>query len=125
MFVVKDYSVTYNSAAATIEAGTSTTFSGAVTGINGYTGGMQLYCPPDPPYFNITCTFTPATVNASPAGTPFSATITTQAATQDALKFFKFSFEKGAKMAEDLDYIPMPESVIKQIENTWSSDIKS
>jgi phosphate transport system substrate-binding protein len=50
---------------------------------------------------------------------------TDKAATQDALKFFKFSFEKGGKMAEDLDYIPMPESVIKQIENTWSSDIKS
>ncbi|WP_407178128.1 phosphate ABC transporter substrate-binding protein PstS [Bradyrhizobium sp. STM 3562] len=48
-----------------------------------------------------------------------------KAATQDALKFFKFSFEKGAKMAEELDYIPMPESVIKQIEKTWSSEIKS
>jgi phosphate transport system substrate-binding protein len=50
---------------------------------------------------------------------------TDKAATQDALKFFKFSFEKGGKMAEDLDYIPMPDSVVKQIEKTWSSDIKS
>ncbi len=48
-----------------------------------------------------------------------------KAATQDALKFFKFSFEKGAKMADELDYIPMPDSVIKQIEKTWASDIKS
>lgn len=48
-----------------------------------------------------------------------------KAAVQDALKFFKFAFEKGAKMAEDLDYIPMPEPVIKQIEKTWSADIKS
>jgi phosphate transport system substrate-binding protein len=48
-----------------------------------------------------------------------------KAATQDALKFFKFSFEKGAKMAEDLDYIPMPDAVIQQIQKTWSSDIKS
>jgi phosphate transport system substrate-binding protein len=46
-------------------------------------------------------------------------------ATQDALKFFKFSFEKGGSMAEDLDYIPMPDAVVKQIEKTWSSDIKS
>ena len=46
-------------------------------------------------------------------------------ATQDALKFFKYSFEKGGKMAEDLDYIPMPEAVVKQIEKTWSADIKS
>jgi phosphate transport system substrate-binding protein len=48
-----------------------------------------------------------------------------KAATQDALKFFKYSFEKGGKSAEDLDYIPIPDSVVKQIEKTWSSDIKS
>jgi phosphate transport system substrate-binding protein len=50
---------------------------------------------------------------------------TDKTATQDALKFFKFSFDKGARMAEDLDYIPMPEPVIKQIESTWSAEIKS
>jgi len=43
----------------------------------------------------------------------------------EAIKFFKFAFEKGDKMAEDLDYIPMPEAVVKMIENTWSADIKS
>jgi phosphate transport system substrate-binding protein len=48
-----------------------------------------------------------------------------KAAIQDALKFFKYSFDKGGKMAEDLDYIPMPDAVVKQIEKTWSSDIKS
>jgi phosphate transport system substrate-binding protein len=50
---------------------------------------------------------------------------TDKAASQEALKFFKFAFDKGAKMAEDLDYIPMPDAVIKQIEKTWSADIKS
>jgi phosphate transport system substrate-binding protein len=50
---------------------------------------------------------------------------TDKAASQEALKFFKFSFEKGAKMAEDLDYISMPDAVIQQIEKTWSSEIKS
>ncbi|HTO60125.1 MAG TPA: phosphate ABC transporter substrate-binding protein PstS [Bradyrhizobium sp.] len=50
---------------------------------------------------------------------------TDKAAAQDALKFFKYSFEKGAKMAEELDYIPMPDAVIKQIEKTWSDEIKS
>jgi phosphate transport system substrate-binding protein len=50
---------------------------------------------------------------------------TDKAASQEALKFFTFAFTKGDKMAEDLDYIPMPESVIKLIEKTWSSDIKS
>jgi phosphate transport system substrate-binding protein len=50
---------------------------------------------------------------------------TDKAASAEAIKFFKFSFAKGEKMAEELDYIPMPESVVKLIEKTWSSDIKS
>ena len=50
---------------------------------------------------------------------------TDKAASQEAIKFFKWSFEKGGKMAEELDYIPMPESVVKLIEKTWSADIKS
>jgi phosphate transport system substrate-binding protein len=48
-----------------------------------------------------------------------------KAASAEAVKFFKFAFEKGTKMSEELDYIPMPESVIKLIEKTWSADIKS
>lgn len=48
-----------------------------------------------------------------------------KAASQEALKFFKFAFEKGAKSAEELDYIPMPDNVVKLIEKTWSADIKS
>jgi phosphate transport system substrate-binding protein len=50
---------------------------------------------------------------------------TDKAASDEALKFFKWAFEKGGKMAEELDYIPMPASVVKQIEQTWSADIKS
>ncbi len=50
---------------------------------------------------------------------------TDKAASQEALKFFKFAFEKGGKAAEDLDYIPMPDSVVKLIEKSWSADIKS
>jgi phosphate transport system substrate-binding protein len=46
------------------------------------------------------------------------------AATGDALKFFAWSFAKGAKMAEELDYVPMPASVVKDIEKTWASEIK-
>ncbi len=33
---------------------------------------------------------------------------TDKAASAEALKFFKWSFEKGGKAAEELDYIPMP-----------------
>lgn len=48
-----------------------------------------------------------------------------KAASAEAVKFFKWAFEKGGKMAEELDYIPMPDSVVKLIEKTWSSEIKS
>jgi phosphate transport system substrate-binding protein len=50
---------------------------------------------------------------------------TDKAASAEAVKFFKWAFAKGDKMAEELDYIPMPESVVKLIEKTWSADIKS
>ncbi|GLH82188.1 phosphate-binding protein PstS [Bradyrhizobium sp. SSBR45G] len=50
---------------------------------------------------------------------------TDKAASAEAIKFFKWSFEKGDKLAEELDYIPMPDSVVKLIEKTWSADIKS
>ncbi len=48
-----------------------------------------------------------------------------KAASAAALKFFQWAFAKGDKMAEELDYIPMPEPVVKLIEKTWSADIKS
>jgi phosphate transport system substrate-binding protein len=46
------------------------------------------------------------------------------AATADALKFFAWSFAKGSKMAEELHYVPMPANVVKDIQATWSSEIK-
>src|SRR6202163_162856 len=48
-----------------------------------------------------------------------------KAASAEAIKFFKWAFKNGGKMAEELDYIPMPDSVVKLIEKTWSADIKS
>jgi phosphate transport system substrate-binding protein len=48
-----------------------------------------------------------------------------KAASTEAIKFFKWAFAKGDKMAEELDYIPMPGNVVKLIEKTWSADIKS
>ena len=50
---------------------------------------------------------------------------TDKAASGEAIKFFKWAFAKGDKMAEELDYIPMPDAVVKLIEKTWSADIKS
>jgi len=46
------------------------------------------------------------------------------AATAEALKFFAWSYAKGAKMAEELDYVPMPDKVVKDIEKMWSAEIK-
>jgi phosphate transport system substrate-binding protein len=45
-------------------------------------------------------------------------------ASTEAVKFFKWAFANGGKMAEELDYIPMPDAVVKMIEKTWSADIK-
>ena len=50
---------------------------------------------------------------------------TDKAASAEAVKFFGWAFAKGGKMAEDLDYIPMPDLVVKLIQKTWSADIKS
>ena len=41
----------------------------------------------------------------------------------EALKFFGWAFDKGAKMAEELDYVPMPDAVVKQIKATWEKDV--
>ena len=48
-----------------------------------------------------------------------------KAASAEAVKFFGWAFAKGGKMAEELDYIPMPDAVVKLIEKTWAADIKS
>ena len=46
------------------------------------------------------------------------------AATGEALKFFAWSYAKGGKMAESLDYVPMPANVVADIEKYWMSEIK-
>src|SRR6202040_3399454 len=46
------------------------------------------------------------------------------ASTAEALKFFAWSYEKGSKMAEDLDYIPMPKNVVESVKKTWEGEVK-
>ena len=46
------------------------------------------------------------------------------AAAKEALKFFEWAYTKGGKMAEELDYVPMPPDVVSLIKKEWSSDIK-
>lgn len=43
----------------------------------------------------------------------------------EVLKFFDWAYRNGGKMAESLDYIPMPANVIQLAEQSWQKDIKS
>ncbi len=43
---------------------------------------------------------------------------------KEVLKFFEWSFKNGATMADELDYVPMPDPVVKQIQSVWKSQIK-
>ncbi|MDE3176853.1 MAG: phosphate ABC transporter substrate-binding protein PstS [Pseudomonadota bacterium] len=45
------------------------------------------------------------------------------AASNEALKFFGWAYEKGAEEATALDYIPMPANVIDMVKKTWAKDI--
>lgn len=47
------------------------------------------------------------------------------AATSDALKFFSWAYKNGAKMADDLDYVPMPAGVVKEIEGYLTAEVKA
>jgi phosphate transport system substrate-binding protein len=46
------------------------------------------------------------------------------AATAEALKFFAWAYKNGGKMAEELDYVPMPDKVVADVQATWTSQIK-
>ena len=42
------------------------------------------------------------------------------ASSREALKFFDWAYGKGDKMAEDLDYVPMPDKTVAAIKRSWS-----
>ena len=42
---------------------------------------------------------------------------------KEVLNFFKWAYENGDKMATDLDYIPMPGTVVKMIKTSWTKNI--
>jgi phosphate transport system substrate-binding protein len=44
---------------------------------------------------------------------------------KEVLKFFAWSYEHGSKMASDLDYVPLPASLVKLIHKEWKSQIKT
>ena len=46
------------------------------------------------------------------------------AAAAEALKFFTWAYAKGDKMAEQLDFVPLPKNVVSEIEKVWATEIK-
>lgn len=48
-----------------------------------------------------------------------------KASAAEALKFFAWAYASGAPMAQQLDYVPLPNNLIEQVEQTWRSSIKS
>jgi phosphate transport system substrate-binding protein len=42
---------------------------------------------------------------------------------KQVLAFFSWAYHNGGAMAESLDYVPMPDAVVKLVEQTWASRI--
>jgi phosphate transport system substrate-binding protein len=38
----------------------------------------------------------------------------------EAFKFFTWAYQSGDQIAADLDYVPMPDSVVSAVEKAWS-----
>ena len=43
---------------------------------------------------------------------------------KQVLKFFQWAYANGDQMAEQLDYVPMPDSVVKLIQTSWQTQLK-
>jgi phosphate transport system substrate-binding protein len=39
--------------------------------------------------------------------------------------FFDWAFEKGAKTAADMDYVPLPKDVTDKIRASWRAELKA
>ncbi|WP_409420847.1 phosphate ABC transporter substrate-binding protein PstS [Pseudaeromonas sp. ZJS20] len=45
-------------------------------------------------------------------------------AAKEVLKFFAWGYAKGDDLATSLEYVPMPDSVVKMVETMWTAQIK-
>jgi phosphate transport system substrate-binding protein len=43
---------------------------------------------------------------------------------REVLKFFEWSFKNGSKMASELDYVPMPDPVVRLIQSEWKAKLR-
>jgi phosphate transport system substrate-binding protein len=41
----------------------------------------------------------------------------------EVLKFFDWAYANGDKLAEDLDYVPLPDALVKLIHDSWKTNI--
>lgn len=60
-------------------------------------------------------------------GATFILLHTAQAKPQQAIevmRFFDWSFANGGKLAADLDYVPLPDALTKQIRGVWAAQVK-
>jgi len=44
---------------------------------------------------------------------------------KEVLKFFDWAYANGDKLASDLDYVPLPDSLVKLIHSAWEKQIKN
>jgi phosphate transport system substrate-binding protein len=44
---------------------------------------------------------------------------------KEALKFFAWAYKDGTQMAAELDYVPLPASLIAQVKKTWATEVTS
>jgi len=79
------------------------------------------------PGFNLMLTDQPGAKSWPITGATFILVYKKQekpATAQQVLKFFDWAYHHGDKLAEQLDYVPMPASVVKLVEETWKTEIK-
>ena len=42
----------------------------------------------------------------------------------EAMKFFDWSYKNGGKLADELDYVPMPDKVVALVQKSWKDNVK-
>jgi len=43
---------------------------------------------------------------------------------REVLKFFDWAYAKGDRLAQELDYVPMPDGVVRLIQSNWKSQLR-
>ena len=79
------------------------------------------------PGFGVVLTDQPGKASWPIAGASFILMYAKQDKPQNAvevMKFFDWSFRNGGAMAEELDYVAIPDALAKQIADTWKANVK-